>query len=176
MAAQFVNVVSEMEGFTMRSASNIISLKPSTGRHQALFDALVRIAETPLLKIWEFLGMLGQAVDEKTARVAYLQANIEDWLYQPREEEDWKTLETSIANSPEDLPEPLFDMMRGLYHDQIEILRELVLKMDSRVDITPITCFEKQESELFRRDLIRFLGSLNKEELAQLLVETEKVK
>ena len=173
MSAQQQNRVSEKEKFTV--TNNVVSFQASTGRHQALFDVLVKIAESPLLKLWDLMGMLGQAVDAKAAEIVYLQENVADWVFQAKDHEAWNAREAAVAHSSEDLPEPLFNMMQGMHPNQVEILKELTLRMNPTVDITPMECYQNKASALFKRELLKLLASMSREDVIKTVTEIGNV-
>ena len=95
----------------------------------------------------------------------YLQGNVADWAYKAVEEEDWNARKAAIVHSTDDLPEPLFDMMQGMHSHQIALLKEMVLRLNPAADVTPIECYQRKESNLFKMELVKLLGSIDRETL-----------
>jgi len=144
--------------------SNFVMMTP-INPHEALFRTIERIAEMPLLKFWEILGLTSEPANERTAQSVYLKDNLTDWLCEAGDREAYKALETSFIDAVEPLHPALFNLLNGLMHQQVELLQEVVIKLNPLLDVTGITQFQEGAVERRKNELLTIFKRMSRDEL-----------
>ncbi|WP_373531203.1 hypothetical protein [Vampirovibrio sp.] len=133
------------------------------------YQLLTSITESTLVALWDKLNLLGNPLTEEAQVAAYLQGNVQEWLFQTESLEATKARKQKILECTEESPEPFAELFSWFTEEQVFTLKKLAEMED--INIQFLEEYKKQQFAIEIQEFRAAISALPHDEFRNLMVK-----